>query len=150
MFGLGPIPAVRQAQQLAGWYIYSTERVEISEAVAAIAIVVARELGLPDDDIGNVEGGVVAHDHPIGATGAVLTTKRAKNRHRASPPWRRVLLTMEHRTAKIERWILLTIGVAGDHPLRFHREPFLEAAWSDGLTFQRGKKAVGPVLDVVV
>ena len=35
---------------------------------------VARELGL-SDDIVNVEGGAVAHGHPIGATGAVLTTK---------------------------------------------------------------------------
>jgi len=41
---------------------------------AAIAIVVARELGLTEDIV-NVEGGAVAHGHPIGATGAVLTTK---------------------------------------------------------------------------
>src|SRR5271156_1097795 len=74
MFGLGPIPAVRQALQRAGWEIGSIERAEINEAFAAIAIVVARELGL-SDDIVNVEGGAVAHGHPIGATGAVLTTK---------------------------------------------------------------------------
>jgi acetyl-CoA C-acetyltransferase len=36
--------------------------------------VVARELGLPEGVV-NVEGGAVAHGHPIGATGAVLTTK---------------------------------------------------------------------------
>jgi acetyl-CoA C-acetyltransferase len=71
MFGLGPIPAVRQALQRAGWEIGSIERAEINEAFAAIAIVVARELGL-SDDIVNVEGGAVAHGHPIGATGAVL------------------------------------------------------------------------------
>jgi acetyl-CoA C-acetyltransferase len=74
MFGLGPVPAVRQALQRAGWDIRSVERIEINEAFAAIAIVVARELGLPDDIV-NVEGGAVAHGHPIGATGAVLTTK---------------------------------------------------------------------------
>ena len=74
MFGLGPVPAVRQALQRAGWDIRSVERIEINEAFAVIAIVVARELGLPDDIV-NVEGGAVAHDHPIGATGAVLTTK---------------------------------------------------------------------------
>jgi acetyl-CoA C-acetyltransferase len=74
MFGLGPIPAVKQALQRAGWDIRSVERVEINEAFAAIAIVVARELGLPGDIV-NVEGGAVAHGHPIGATGAVLTTK---------------------------------------------------------------------------
>jgi acetyl-CoA C-acetyltransferase len=74
MFGLGPIPAVKQALQRAGWDIRAIERVEINEAFAAIAIVVARELGLPEDIV-NVEGGAVAHGHPIGATGAVLTTK---------------------------------------------------------------------------
>jgi acetyl-CoA C-acetyltransferase len=74
MFGLGPVPAVRQALQRAGWDIHAVERVEINEAFAAIAIVVARELGLPEDIV-NVEGGAVAHGHPIGATGAVLTTK---------------------------------------------------------------------------
>ena len=74
MFGLGPVPAVKQALQRAGWAIDSIERAEINEAFAAIAIVVARELGL-SDEIVNVDGGAVAHGHPIGATGAVLTTK---------------------------------------------------------------------------
>jgi acetyl-CoA C-acetyltransferase len=74
MFGLGPVPAVRQALQRAGWDIGSVERVEINEAFAAIAIVVARELGFPEDIV-NVDGGAIAHGHPIGATGAVLTTK---------------------------------------------------------------------------
>lgn len=74
MFGLGPIPAVKQALGRAGWDIGSVQRVEINEAFAVIAIVVARELGLPEDIV-NVEGGAVAHGHPIGATGAVLTTR---------------------------------------------------------------------------
>jgi acetyl-CoA C-acetyltransferase len=74
MFGLGPVPAVKQALRRAGWEIGSIERAEINEAFAAIAIVVARELGL-SDEIVNVDGGAVAHGHPIGATGAVLTTK---------------------------------------------------------------------------
>ena len=73
MFGLGPVPAVRQALQRAGWDVGSVERVEINEAFAAIAIVVARELGFAEDIV-NVEGGAVAHGHPLGATGAVLTT----------------------------------------------------------------------------
>src|SRR5271155_412129 len=74
MFGLGPIPAVKQALQRAGWDMRSIERAEINEAFAAIAIVVARELGLPEEIV-NVEGGAVAHGHPICATGAVLVTK---------------------------------------------------------------------------
>ena len=50
------------------------ERIEINEAFAAVPIAVARELGLPEDIV-NVEGGAVAHGHPIGATGAILTTQ---------------------------------------------------------------------------
>ena len=63
MFGLGPIPAVRQALDRAGWRLSDIERVEINEAFAAIAIVVTRELGLPEDIV-NVEGGAIAHGHP--------------------------------------------------------------------------------------
>jgi len=74
MFGLGPIPAVRQALDRAGWKIGDIERIEINEAFAAIAIAVTRELGLAEDIV-NVEGGAIAHGHPIGATGAVLTTR---------------------------------------------------------------------------
>jgi acetyl-CoA C-acetyltransferase len=74
MFGLGPIPAVKQALARAGWPLSSIERVEINEAFAAIAIVVTQELGL-SAEIVNVEGGAIAHGHPIGATGAVLTTR---------------------------------------------------------------------------
>jgi acetyl-CoA C-acetyltransferase len=74
MFGLGPIPAVRQALSRAGWDTRSVERFEINEAFAAIAVVVARELGLPEEIV-NVEGGAVAHGHAIGATGAILTTR---------------------------------------------------------------------------
>ena len=64
-----------------GWDIRSIERAEINEAFAAIAIVVARELGLPEDTV-NVQGGAVAHGHPIGATGAVLTTKLIQSMRR--------------------------------------------------------------------
>jgi acetyl-CoA C-acetyltransferase len=74
MFGIGPVPAVRQALDRAGWSIKDVERVEINEAFAAIALAVARELGLSEDVV-NVEGGAIAHGHPIGATGAVLTTR---------------------------------------------------------------------------
>src|SRR6266446_4158281 len=74
MFGLGPIPAVRQALGRAGWKLGDVEPIEINEAFAAIAIVVTRELGLPEDIV-NIEGGAIAHGHPIGATGALLTTR---------------------------------------------------------------------------
>ncbi len=50
------------------------ERFEINEAFAAVPIAVARRLGIADELI-NVQGGAIAHGHPIGATGAVLTTR---------------------------------------------------------------------------
>ena len=74
MFGIGPVPAVKQALARAGWSTGDVERIEINEAFAAIAIAVYRELGLAEDVV-NVEGGAIAHGHPIGATGAVLTTR---------------------------------------------------------------------------
>jgi acetyl-CoA C-acetyltransferase len=45
----------------------------VNEAFAAIVIALIREIG--PQDIVNVEGGAIAHGHPIGATGAVLTTR---------------------------------------------------------------------------
>ena len=74
MFGLGPVPAVRKALERAGWKLADVERIEINEAFAAVPLAVAKELGLSEDII-NVEGGAIAHGHPIGATGAVLTTR---------------------------------------------------------------------------
>ena len=73
-FGLGPVPAVRQALERAGWRPGEVDRFEINEAFAAIVLAVIHELGLAEDVV-NVEGGAIAHGHPIGATGAVLTTR---------------------------------------------------------------------------
>ena len=74
MFGIGPVPAVQQALERARWNLSDVERVEINEAFAAVPLAVLRELGLPEDIV-NVEGGAIAHGHPIGASGAVLTTR---------------------------------------------------------------------------
>ncbi len=74
MFGLGPVPAIYQALERAGWSVGDLDRVEINEAFAAIVVALVREIGL-EEDIVNVEGGAIAHGHPIGATGAVLTTR---------------------------------------------------------------------------
>ncbi|PLZ00931.1 acetyl-CoA C-acyltransferase [Burkholderia sp. WAC0059] len=76
MFGLGPVPAVRLALRRAGWSLADVERVEINEAFAAVPLAVMQALGLPADIV-NVEGGAIAHGHPIGATGAILTTRLA-------------------------------------------------------------------------
>lgn len=74
MFGLGPVPAVRQALERAGWKVADVDRIEINEAFAAITLACFRELGFAEEKV-NVEGGAIAHGHPIGATGAVLTTR---------------------------------------------------------------------------
>jgi acetyl-CoA C-acetyltransferase len=73
-FGLGPVPAVGQALQRAGWKTSDVDRIEINEAFAAIALVCLQELGFPEAIV-NPDGGAVAHGHPIGATGAILTVR---------------------------------------------------------------------------
>ncbi|OON63516.1 acetyl-CoA acetyltransferase [Massilia sp. KIM] len=74
MFGLGPVPAVRKLMERAGWNLAEVDRYEINEAFAAVPLAVARKLSLAEDVV-NVEGGAVAHGHPIGATGAILTVR---------------------------------------------------------------------------
>jgi acetyl-CoA C-acetyltransferase len=91
MFGMGPVPAVRQALERAGWQIGDVERAEINEAFAAIALAVLRELGLPEDVV-NVEGNSIAHGHPIGATGALQTTRLVHSMRRDGV--RRGIVTM--------------------------------------------------------
>jgi acetyl-CoA C-acetyltransferase len=76
MFGLGPIPAIQQALSRAGWKTSDVDRFEVNEAFAAIALAVRDELRI-DANRFNVDGGAIAHGHPIGATGAVLITKVA-------------------------------------------------------------------------
>jgi len=74
MFGLGPVPAVHLALERARWTIGDIDRFEINEAFAAVPLAVARRLSLAQDLV-NPEGGAIAHGHPIGATGAVLTVR---------------------------------------------------------------------------
>lgn len=74
MFGLGPVPAVRMALDRAGWKLSDVERYEINEAFAAVPLAALRALSLPEDVV-NPEGGAIAHGHPIGATGAILTVR---------------------------------------------------------------------------
>jgi len=75
-FGAAPIPAIRTALDRAGWSVPEVDRFEVNEAFAAVALVVRDQLGI-DPARFNVDGGAIAHGHPIGATGAVLITKVA-------------------------------------------------------------------------
>ena len=54
-FGLGPVPAVRQALQRAGWSAGRSDRVEINEALAPSRLACLREIGFAEDVV-NVEG----------------------------------------------------------------------------------------------
>ncbi|MCL0085548.1 acetyl-CoA C-acyltransferase, partial [Thermodesulfovibrionales bacterium] len=64
-----PVPATRKALSKAGLTISDLDLIEINEAFATVALLVAKELGLPLDKI-NVNGGAIALGHPIGASGA--------------------------------------------------------------------------------
>ena len=75
-FGLGPLPAIRQALGRAEWNVQDVDRYEVNEAFAAIAIIVRDELKIEPSRY-NIDGGAIAHGHPIGATGAILITKVA-------------------------------------------------------------------------
>lgn len=72
--GLGPIVAVPKALKKAGLSLDDIDLIESNEAFAAQAIAVQDELGF-DPEKTNVHGGAVAHGHPVGASGAILTVK---------------------------------------------------------------------------
>ena len=74
IMGIGPIYAVPKALKLANLSLDDIELIELNEAFAAQGIAVMRELGL-NEEITNVNGGAIALGHPLGATGAKLTTQ---------------------------------------------------------------------------
>lgn len=74
VMGLGPIPAVQKLCDQLGMKPTDFDVVESNEAFAAQAIAVQRGLGLDPARV-NPNGGAVALGHPVGATGAIITTK---------------------------------------------------------------------------
>ena len=74
VMGVGPIKAVPKALQRAGLSMNDLDLIEFNEAFAAQVLAVVRELGMPEDRV-NVNGGAIALGHPLGATGAKLTTQ---------------------------------------------------------------------------
>jgi acetyl-CoA acyltransferase len=74
IMGTGPIKAVPKALKLANLTLNDIGLIELNEAFAAQGIAVMRELNL-DEGITNVNGGAIALGHPLGATGAKLTTQ---------------------------------------------------------------------------
>jgi acetyl-CoA acyltransferase len=72
-FGIGPVPAIRKALKLAGLTLDQIDLVELNEAFAAQVLACLKELPIDPDRL-NVNGGAIALGHPLGCTGAKLTT----------------------------------------------------------------------------
>jgi acetyl-CoA acyltransferase len=72
-FGIGPVPAIHKALKLAGLSLDQIDLVELNEAFAAQVLACLRELPIDPDKL-NVNGGAIALGHPLGCTGAKLTT----------------------------------------------------------------------------
>ncbi len=70
----GPIEATRRALQRAELKIDDMHAIEINEAFASVVLAWARE-HRPRMERVNIQGGAIAHGHPLGATGAILMTK---------------------------------------------------------------------------
>jgi len=71
--GIGPVPASQKAIKKAGLSIAQIDLAELNEAFASQSIACIRELGI-DPSIVNVNGGSIAIGHPLGGSGARITT----------------------------------------------------------------------------
>jgi acetyl-CoA C-acetyltransferase len=77
----GPIPATADVLGRGGLRIDDVDTFEINEAFAPVVLAWARQTGAPLEKT-NVNGGAIALGHPLGATGAILTTKLVHELHR--------------------------------------------------------------------
>jgi acetyl-CoA acetyltransferase family protein len=69
-----PIPATRMVLEKAGLSLQDIDLIELNEAFASVVLAWFAEIQA-DPDVVNIDGGAIAHGHPLGATGAVLMTK---------------------------------------------------------------------------
>ncbi len=93
IMGIGPVPATRKALDRAGLTLNDIGLVELNEAFAAQSLAVIRELELDSERV-NVNGGAIALGHPVGATGAKLTTTLLNEMHRRDVRYGLVTLCM--------------------------------------------------------
>jgi acetyl-CoA C-acetyltransferase len=73
IMGIGPVPAVKKALQRAGLQLKDIDLIDLNEAFASQALACIRELGL-DPSMVNVNGGAIALGHPLGCSGARIST----------------------------------------------------------------------------
>ena len=64
LFTTAPVPAIRKVLEKAGWNVDDVDLFEINEAFAVVAMIAAKDLGIPDEKL-NVNGGATALGHPI-------------------------------------------------------------------------------------
>lgn len=81
IMGIGPVPATELALKKAGLTIADLDVIEANEAFAAQALAVTKALKLDPTKV-NPNGSGVGLGHPIGATGAIITTKALHELHR--------------------------------------------------------------------
>ena len=72
-FGIGPVPAIRKVLKIAGLSLDQIDLIELNEAFAAQVLACLGELPINPERL-NVNGGAIALGHPLGCTGAKLTT----------------------------------------------------------------------------
>jgi 3-oxoadipyl-CoA thiolase len=73
IMGIGPVPATKKALQRAGLSIEDIGLIELNEAFASQSIACIRELGLDETKV-NVNGGAISLGHPLGCSGARIST----------------------------------------------------------------------------
>ncbi|WP_272977008.1 thiolase family protein [Deinococcus geothermalis] len=73
LMGIGPVKAIPKVLAQTGLTLDDIDLIELNEAFAAQSLAVIRELGLPEERL-NVNGGAIALGHPLGCSGAKLTT----------------------------------------------------------------------------
>jgi acetyl-CoA acyltransferase len=74
LMGIGPVVAIPKALKHAGLTLDDIDLIELNEAFASQAVAVIRECGLDIEKV-NVNGGGIALGHPLGCSGAKLTTQ---------------------------------------------------------------------------
>lgn len=69
----GPVPATQKVLKRAGMSISDIDLFEVNEAFAAVPMLFMDQLGVDHSQV-NINGGAIALGHPLGATGAILST----------------------------------------------------------------------------
>lgn len=78
VMGTGPVPAVQKVLKRAGLKLSDIDLIELNEAFAAQSLCCIRMLGLNEEKV-NVRGGAIAIGHPLGASGARISTTLINN-----------------------------------------------------------------------